>query len=378
MDSIIEAVALSKDYIEAPVVVVSHGSDNKASQIITISPGSGVKEKKHAHKPPRNVNLIHLYEVDILKSLLFDGGKVVSRLFNHPIVIKDTLHIMPIIMEYVHAHGFDSRFVHGNLVVCFANIDDPFLFIRKTLFPFLEIVSNNVSDAGAFCVSSSNRSGKSSIYVCWGELNKHFEYSAFAQYLVKTIPELNLHAMKMEYYPIPSRNITHLQSWSTSHFLPLFSAEKENDAVIREVFLQYLAIAKHLYKSPEEFLRHNSTVYRTTIMQSLSSISQRPIVNSLKGDIISKILDEYMTMMRKNYDALIDLLNETCFQWRESISKVIPKDVSTELKVEGYERKYFSLLNAYDTIFSCSLMNAFFFGFFPYCVSELLPVVNKL
>ena len=90
------------------------------------------------------------------------------------------------------------------------------------------------------------------------------------------------------------------------------------------------------------------------------------------------MLSEYRTMMRANIEELSLLLSDTCSQWSENSIKCVPHDVVLELSVLKEKQEPLALLESYQSIITSSLLNPFHYGFFPYCINELLPIVCHL
>lgn len=379
MDCTIKAISLSKNYMDAPVVVVSEAADGKGCRIIIIHSDFESTNLPISQKLAHNIQLVHLGEAEVLNSILNDDGAVVSRYFIRPIVIKDELKIVSLIMGYVDEYSFDSPPICGNLVVRFSGNDESRSLCSNTLIPFYNVVSNYIEYADSFCLFSHYWNGLSFVYACWDfPEGQVLDYVGLMRHTVKTIPELNLHALRITHNPVKSCRISFLQKWSTSFYMPLFASDVVGDAVIREVFYQYLSIGKFLFDSPLDFILHNNMVLKKSIPYSYSFISQRVIDNSLKGSLQSKILNEYGAIVKQNYEALLLLIEQTCSQWQGLEVKHLPNDVSMELKNMLVAGKNHVLFRAYHTIFSGSLINPFHLGLFPYCISELLPIVSKI
>lgn len=378
MNHIIKGVSLGKKYTDASVVVVSERTNGIGCWLILIHTDAYGDGSTLCQTPDKDIHIVHLSEGIVINSLLDDRGRIISRFFNNPIVIKDDLHIVPLIMEIAQGNDYASRLLSGNLVVRFREVNDSHLFYTNTLIQLFGVVGTYLGGANAFALFSANRTDASTVYACWDLQDENANHIGLMRHVVRMIPEINLHAMRINYYPVSSRRISCLQKWSTSFFLPLFANSNENDSVIREVFHQYLAVAKKLFDSPLEFVRQNKLVLKETIHYSISSMSQKATARSLKGEIMSKLLSEYNKIVKKNYDALLCLMMESCIKWSVEGEKSVPIDVSMELDTMREEEGNDVLYQAYDTIFSCSLAHAFHFAFFPYCISEFLPIIYKI
>lgn len=373
MDNTIKAISLSAKFSDAPVVVVSEIGKESCIVLIYSDPVATIRPEHSTIV--QGIHIVCLDEVNVMRDLLLNGGRTISYYFTRPIVIKDELHIVPLIMEYVnHVHNAMTSPICGNLVVQFEGINDSTSFYSNSLVPFFNISKGFLEKSDAFCLFFSTENGTPSVYACW-EVRKDYGHRDFLRHLVKSIPEVNLHAMRIEYFPIASHPITKLQKWSTSRFLQGFGSPDEDDAVIREVFYQYLTIAKHLYSAPSYFLQGNTRVLHKTVPNSVSSISTGVIANSMTGDFFAKVLNEYRIILHKNMDALFSLLIGICSSWDDINTEHIPKDVCVELDDNKEVRTNEQLCMAYHTIASSSLLSPFHYGFFPFCINELLPVI---
>lgn len=373
MNNTIKAISLSAKFSDAPVVVVSEIGKGSCIVLIYSDPVTTIKPEHSTIV--QGIHIVCLEEVNVMRNLLLDGGRTISYYFTRPIVIKDELHIVPLIMEYIHhEHNAMTSPNCGNLVVQFVGINDATSFYSNSLVPFFYITKCFLEKSDAFCLFFSTENGTPSVYACW-EVRKDYEHRDFLRHLVKSIPEVNLHAMRIEYFPIASHPITKLQNWSTSRFLQWFSSPDEDDAVIREVFSQYLTVAKLLYSAPSNFLKGNTRILHKTVPNSISSISTGVITNSMTGDVFAKVLNEYRIMLRKNMDALFSLLIGICSSWDNINTDHIPKDVYIKLNDDKKVRTNEQLCMAYQTIVSSSLLSPFHYGFFPFCINELLPII---
>lgn len=372
MNNIIEAISLSKKFTEVPVILVSDFG-NKCYIVLIYSDDMqySIREDEIAQEN----DVIRLKVMNIMKSILDDGGRIISHFFSNPIVIKDSLHIVPLIMEHIQRRHDTLYPYYGNLSVCFKRVDDISSFYSNSLVPFLNITRNQLEKSESFCLFRSCNNGEAAVYACW-EVNKQkYKHADLMRHIVNTIPEINLHAMTIDYFPISSNPISQMQKWSSSRFLPIIGESGNDDTVIREVFSQYVSISRLLYESSSDYLHENLLVLNRIIPHSISTITNRVITNSMEGDILSKMMREYHVMLHKNITAIYGLLEELCSSWKHISLDKIPSDLCKEIYNQKETENNDTLFKAFQTIVSASLISPFHYGFFPYCINEILPII---
>ena len=377
MDYLKKAVAFAEKYTsDVPVVVIS-SYDGLASRIVLVYSDFDTSFSADREILAEKIQVVRLRESDVIKSLIRDGGKIASRYFHRPIVLKDELHIMPLILEYIQDDGMESRPDYGNLTVCFNQSGTPYSFFSNSLIPFLKVTKGYLAKADSFCLISLERSVVPSVCACWELPDHEFDYTGLMRHIAEMIPETNLHALQIDYRPVRYRRISPLQLWSTSRFLTVFGDAEDSDAVIREMFGQYLFIAQSMFERPMDFLRHNRILLSKVIPLSLSSLTGKVPANSLRGNVTAKVLQEYNSMLKKNLDVLFALLKDACTPWNND-SRVVPQALVPELDELERKHKEDVLPCIYRTLFSSSLLNAVHAAFFPYCINELLPIIHRL
>lgn len=377
MDSITEAIILSKKLTDAPVVAISI---NRGKPYTIVGIYSDKQSFNHIDEMlvSEGARFVCFHETDVLSSILRDGGRSLSRVLVRPIVIKDELSIMPFIMEYLHPPVLDPPSIGGELIIRFNGSIDSRVFLSNTLLPLLSTNKSYLEKAGSFCLFSRFFDRDYVVFACWDHFDQRFSYRDFMYHLVKELPESNLHTFSIDYNPSPSKHISLFQQWSTSVFLPLLGRDYDEDVIIREVFSQYLSLAKRLYNNAKDFLYDNRITLEKMTLLSLSSVTKGVVVNSMRDIVVSKILSEYKMMMRTNMEELLQMLEKMCSNWTEYSESVIPDTVLAEISELMRRKGARELSNVFFSLFSASLMHPFFTGFIPYCINEQLPMILHL
>lgn len=361
---------------EIPVITISV-FPNHIYRIIVIHQDENTAPAPSFPKDLEYVDFLRFSESEIMTSIIRDGGKAISRIFNNPITIKDDLHIMPVIMDYIHRiQECDYSCVGGELTLQFYDVYNAYSFFKETLLPFLTLTKSHLNEAEAFSISGVTVKGHLCVYVCWDYICNNFSYKDFLRHLAHTIPEINLHQINIRYNPIPEKHIMQIKKWSTYRFLKKLSTNGDEDNLIREVFFQYTTLAKYVFSVPDFFSR-NQIVMDIMIGYSMSSISNCILPNSLREEAKAKIRSEYNIIMRNNIGAILPMIEDACSSW-DSQDNTIPEVVVTELITKYKKRGVRYICELYHCIFSTSLIHSFHTGFIPYCINELLPTIVRL
>lgn len=317
---------------------------------------------------------VSLSENDILEGIL-SHDPTLARLFRGASVLKDELHVMPLVFSRLLMLRFldkdDSP--HGDVTVTFHDLSVPCSFIKNVYLPFVRATAPILQHAdvlirrigGApFSVQASFRLQSKTHIPTKGSL---------ARSIIAYFPEKALHAMTLsiaspgsiaEGVPFPFSG--------TTDFIQVLDADADEDLVARTVLELYFGKAGELFKGdPAKFMRANRIVAHDATLRSVSSIT-RTAVDYASGIAEARLNMEYSKMLGENMHIFSSIFE----QLTKSRCGLFKRNAKEPVSEEEQDAEALSLL--YRDIFGASLLHPYLDGFLPYCINALLPSVLQL
>lgn len=354
----------TEHFNDIPTITISHLA-NESYYIVLIGDHE-VKSIRLEQVP--HCQIFHITEENIIDRI-FHRDPMLKKLFANAIVLKDSLHIMPIILNHLPYNDYSnwSPFSTGDLEVIFHNSPSPEIFITKTFIPFMEMNKTDLSKC-KFIISSRTINNKTDIRINYFELNKNFNLQHFKKQLITNISESSLYMISVNHPSyedmIDNIYINMLQEFSELVVLS-YSSSDELDIIVRKILVYYFVILSNNANSINEYRSINLYILEEFLPHSLSAITTEYVSLHDMSIGIEKVKREYKSQFNENrkyfFNEVVPLLNDTV---RDKINEPILK----EEIVKDHE----IIKHLYYALFSASMMHPYYLAFIPFCINEVL------
>lgn len=354
----------TEHFNDIPTITISHLA-NESYYIVLIGDRK-VKDIRLEQVP--NCHIFHITEENIIDRI-FHRDPMLKKLFANAIVLKDSLRIMPIILNHLPYNDYSnwSPISTGDLEVIFHNSPSPEIFISKTFIPFMEMNKTDLSKC-KFIISSRTINNKTDIRVNYFELKENFKVQYFKKQIITNISESSLHMISINN---PNREdmtgdiyIRMLQEFSELVILS-YSSNNDLDIIVRKILAYYFVILSNHANSINEYRSINLYILEEFLPHSLSAITTEYVSLHDMSIGIEKVKREYKSQFNENrkyfFNEVVPLLNDTV---RDKINEPILK----EEIVKDHE----IIKHLYYALFSASMMHPYYLAFIPFCINEVL------